>query len=67
MMHARYDRHAYPFHGMQSTIGTDNRAARAALAAFNARQRAHKRRALAGYAVSSAMLFGIASALFYSF
>ena len=66
-MRARYDRHAYPFHGMQSSIARDNRAARAALDAFNARQRAHKRRALAGYAVTSAMVFGIASALFYSF
>ena len=67
MMRARYERHAYPFHGMQSSIASDNRAARAALDAFNARQRAHKRRALAGYAVTSAMFFGIAAALFYSF
>ena len=67
MMRARYDRHAYPFHGMQSTIHDDGERARAALAAFNARQRAHKRRALAGYAVASAMFFGISTALFYSF
>ena len=65
---SRHDyRTAYPFHGMQSTIHDDGMRARAALAAFNARQRAHKRRALAGYAVASAMLFGIVAAMFYSF
>lgn len=67
MISTRYDRTAYPFHGMQSTIHDDGGRARAALAAFDARQRAHKRRALAGYAVTSAMFFGIAAALFYSF
>lgn len=66
-MNRHNQRNAYPFHGMQSTIAADNRAARAALAAFNARQRTHKRRALAGYAVASAMFFGIAAAMFYSF
>ena len=66
-MNRHNQRNAYPFHGMQSTIHDDGVRARAALAAFNARQRVRKRRALAGYAVASAMFFSIVAAMFYSF
>lgn len=60
-------RDPYPFHGMQSTIAADNRAARDALAAFKARQRSRRNRAIAGWIIATAMAGTIAGALYLSF
>lgn len=64
---SRYaSRNPYPFHGMQSAIAADNRAARDSLAAFKARQRANHRRNIAGWIIATAIAGGIVAALFYS-
>lgn len=60
-------RNPYPFHGMQSAVADDNRRARDALAAFKARQRARRNRAIAGWIIATAMAGTIAAALYLSF
>lgn len=54
----------YPFHGMRSAVASDNRAAREALAAFRARQRAARRANIIGYVTASALFSAIAAAVY---